>query len=65
MISRNDIRNALVRGYCGEHNKAKPIDLELVDAMLDEVMVAISVAMQREDYLRKVSISDDRHPTAS
>ena len=55
MISRSDIRNALARGYCDEHNHAKPIDVELIEAMVDEVMAAISTELQRNEFYRAVS----------
>jgi hypothetical protein len=69
MISRSDIRMALARGYCSGHNHAKPIDIDLIEAMADEVMVVISTAIQRGEFYRAVSAQKegrgDRHPPAA
>jgi hypothetical protein len=63
-LSRNELRLALARGYMSAENKAKPIDIELMEAMLDEVMVVISHALQRAARARGDN-GDDRRPTAS
>jgi hypothetical protein len=44
-LSRNELRLALARGYAHPHNKSKPIDIELIEAQLDEVLVAIARAI--------------------
>ena len=42
MISRYQIRDALVRGYLDyAENKAKPVDTDLIEAMSHEVMAEI------------------------
>lgn len=38
MISRDDIRGAMARGYCSRDNAHKEIDVTLINAMADEVM---------------------------
>jgi hypothetical protein len=58
-INRSDVRAALARGYCVKANKAKPIDIDLLEAMVDEVMAVISTETQRQDYYRKVRVSDE------
>lgn len=58
MISRNDVVRALTAGYGSELNRSKEIDIELVDAMADEVMAAISTELQRNDFYRAVKIGD-------
>jgi len=69
-LSRNELRLALARGYAHPYNKSKPIDIELIEAMLDEVMVAMVNAIRRAEpvitvLLQRDENDDDRHPAAS
>lgn len=59
MISRSDIIGALMRGYADKLNRSKELDLDLIEAMADEVMAVISTALQREDFYRTISINKE------
>jgi hypothetical protein len=63
-IHRSEITRALARGYCAEHNANKPIDIDLMEAMTDEIMGVISTEIQRDNFYRNVRISDDEKGSA-
>lgn len=52
MIARDEICAALVRAYCSVVNADKPIDVDLVEAMADEVMDVINEALENKLQLR-------------
>ena len=46
-ISRSDVRAALARAYCTEHNRDKPIDALLLEDMVDELMKLFDRVIRR------------------
>lgn len=45
MITLDEIRQALARGYCRDGNTHKVLDPDLIEAMAAEVMIAIQAAL--------------------
>jgi hypothetical protein len=47
-LVRDDIMQALARAYCTDANKCKELDVVLLQAMADEIMVVIDRLIEKQ-----------------
>lgn len=54
MLSKDDIRQALARGYCSKENESKVLDPDLIEAMATEVMSVMEESkFKKRDMLER------------